>query len=582
MFRGFRWQLVLFILALALFAAAALFRLSRQSQPAPPSETTPVPTIAPTQSSAPTHAVSHTSTTPSQSSVSVYREGLVGSVQRLNPLFAHLNPPDRDITSLIFEGLFAFNEYGETIQRMATELIISGDGLEYVVRLRNDIQWQNGLPFSADDVVYTASLMSDPRYSEISPAGAFWQSVETQKLSPHLIRFRLAQPYSSFPILLTIGILPEHALRGTTIEQLAQHPFNLSPIGTGAYQLDALDTVDGQGITALRLALSPIYHQRQGAQKGHLLHELHFQLYADTTAALEAYYTGNIDAISGFAPLTDLDSLPPSQLYRQVDSTLGVLIFNWGNAPFEERRVRQALSLSLNVPQLVQTHFGAAATYADSPYVPGSSVYQPQQFWKTYDLVQAKTLWSSSEAAASESDSDDANEDDSTTEPVQPYTLVIEEGTNLQGMANEIVSQWQLLGLDFVVEALDATNFRNRLETGRFDAAIVRQRIGADPDLFRFWHSAQSGSGNFGAASDNEIAENLENARSEIFAARRALLYQRFQEVFAEQVLAIPLFYPVYTFVVRDNIEGIQLGYLTSAADRFRGIQYWRPSTVAS
>ncbi len=582
MFRGFRWQLIVFVVALLLFAAAALFRLSRQSAPAPQPEATPTATFAPTQTSAPAPATAMAVNAPTQASASVYREGLVGSVQRLNPLFAHLNPPDRDITSLIFEGLFALNEYGETVPRLASELIISSDGLDYVVRLRSDILWQDGLPFSADDVIYTMSLTSDPRYAEISPAGVFWQTVETQKLSQDLIRFRLAQPYSSFPNLLTIGILPEHALRGTTIEQLAAHPFNLTPIGTGAYQLAALDYEDGSGISGLRLGLSPTYRGRPEAQSGYLLRELHFQLYSDADAVMAAYLAGDVDGVSALAPLTELASLPQSQIYRQVDSTLAILIFNWNQAPFEERRVRQALSLSLDLPQLVETRFGAAAAYADSPYAPGSSLYQPQQFWSTYDPTRAGTLLNSS-ATDAESDEDDTDENDSTTEQSQPYTLIIEDNANLRGLAKEIAAQWQLLGLDFVIEPLDAAGFRNRLDTGRFDAAIVAQRIGAAPDLFRFWHPAQSNGGaNFGAASDNELSELLENARGEIYAARRALLYQRIQEVFAEQAIAIPLYYPVYTFVVRDDFEGIQLGYMTSPADRFRGIQHWRPAIAAS
>ncbi|MCY3779944.1 MAG: ABC transporter substrate-binding protein [Chloroflexi bacterium] len=582
MLRGFRWQLVAFLLALALFFAAGLFRLSRQSGPQPAPEATASPTVTATPANAPTTVVAQASDTPPQSGRNRYREGIVGSIQRLNPLFAHLNPADRDITSLIFEGLFDFNEYGETVPRLAAELVVSSDRLDYVVRLRNDIHWQNGIPFNADDVIYTASLMSDPHYAEISPAGAFWQSVETQKLSQDLIRFRLAQPYSSFPNLLTFGILPEHALRGTTIDHLAHHPFNLAPIGTGAYQLVDLGAADGQGITAVNLALAPTYRQRQEAQTGYLLHELRFNFYADSAAALDAYRSGETDGLAEITPPAALDSLPQSRHYRQVDSTLGILIFNWRNAPFEERRLRRALSLSLDVPQLVQTHFATSATYADSPYVPGSSAYKPDFFWQTYDLASAQELLNEAKPSESETNDAAADKDDSTIEPVQPYSLVIEDSASLRAMANEIVSQWQLLGLDFLVEPLDPASLRNRLETGRFDTAIITQRIGADPDLFRFWHPAESGGGNYGAAADNQLAEIIENARGEIFPTRRALLFQEFQELFAEQAIAIPLYYPIYTFVVRDSIEGIQLGYMVSPADRFRGIQDWRYSTTTS
>ena len=582
MFRGFRWQLVALIIALVVFAAAALFRISRQSIPVPQPDITPAATTAPTHTSAPVPATAESDNTTAPSGARFYREGLVGSVQRLNPLFAHLNAPDHDIASLIFEGLFALNDYGEPVPRLAAELTTSSDGLEYVVRLRDDVRWQTGLAFSVDDVLYTVSLLSDPRYSEFSPVGEFWQSVETQKLSEDLIRFHLAQPYSSFPILLTMGVLPEHALRGTSIEQLAGHPFNLSPIGTGPYQLSALDSADGLGITGLSLALSPTYRQRPEAQTGYLLRELHFRLYSDSDAAKDAYLAGEIDGVAGLAPLTDLAALPQSRVYRQVDSLLNVLVFNWNQSPFEERRVRQALSLSLDIPALIETHFGAAATYADSPYVPGSSVYQPHAFWSTQDLAQAQTLMNSAVAAA-ESGGDNEDAADSPADSGQPYTLITEDRVPLRGLANEIAAVWQQLGLDFVVEPLDAAAYRDRLETGQFSAAFVGQLISADPDLFRFWHPAQSSvGGNYGAAADNELSELLEDARGAVIPARRALVWQRVQEVFAEQAIAIPLYYPVFTAVVRKGIEGIQLGFMSSPADRFRGIQHWRPVTTAS
>ena len=590
MFRGFRWQLIALMLAVAAFAAGAVYRISRQ--PAPPPKSTAMPTPSSTASTfgdpPETTAVppgadtgSFLPETPSYSVSTTYREGMVGTIQRLNPLFAHLNPPDRDISSLIFEGLFAINDYGEVVPSLAAELVVSGDGLEYVVRLRDDITWQDGIAFSADDVAFTMSLLSAPEYAEFSPAGEFWQTVETQWLSQDLVRFRLAQPFSSFPHLLTIGILPEHALRGSTVAGLVHHPFNLSPIGTGPYQLASLRTAPNNRITAIHLALSPNYRERYDAQNGYLFNSLRFNLYEDSTAAMRAYESNVVDALANIATIEQILSLPQSQHYTQVESTLGILVFNWTDTAFEERRVRQALSLSLDVPDLVQAHFGAEATYADSPYVPGSSVYQPEAFWTSYDMAQAKTLMSSAALVSAERDDEESTDSEPAAQLIPRFSLLIEDSNPLRGMANDIVSQWQLLGLEFTVEAVDAETLRTRLESGSFQAAIVTQRIGADHDLFRFWHPAQSGNGrNYGAAAQNEIAEILETARDEIYGIRRALLYQQFQKVFAEQAIAIPLFYPLYTFVARDTIEGLSLGYLTTPADRFRGIQDWRPATL--
>ena len=587
MFRGFRWQLIALLIALLLCAAAAVFRISRQSM------TTATATVSPqllatdhNDSPAP-RATALPATvgraTPESESATAgaataYREGLVGSVQRINPLFAHLNPPDRDLSSLIFEGLFAVNDYGEAVPRLAAELVISSDGLEYVVRLRDDIMWQDGIRFTADDVVYTLSLLGASEYADFSASAAFWQTVETQKLSANLVRFRLVQPFSSFPVLLTIGILPEHALRGASVSELASHPFNLSPIGTGAYQLAGLHSDSDGGINAAHLQLSPTHRWRQEAQAGYLFRDLIFRLYESEADVMAAYESGAIDALAIEAAPDRLLSLPNSRHFRQARSELGMLIFNWSVTPFEERRVRQGLALSLDLPRLMQTHFGTAAVFADSPYILGSSVYQPSSFWHTYDPERATTLLAALEPASSAPAAGDSDDDESGT----PYKLLVADSVHLRGLAEDIAAAWRQLGFDFAVETADALAFAERLEAGDFDAAILSQRIGADRDLFRFWHPAQHGGGsNFGAAAHNEIAELIELARAEIYAGRRALLYQKLQDVFATQALAIPLYYPLLTYITRDSIEGVKLGFLTSPADRFRGIQQWRPATLA-
>ena len=506
---------------------------------------------------------------------------MVGNVRRINPLFAQLNPPDRDLASLIFEGLFAINDYGEVVPRLAAELVISSDGLEYVVRLRDDIKWQDGVPFTADDVVYTLALLGAAEYADFSTSAAFWQTVETQKLGADLVRFRLVQPFSSFPLLLTIGMLPEHALRGTSLLELASHPFNLSPIGTGPYQLAALHSDAEQGIHAVHLQRSPTHRERAEAQAGYLFRDLIFSLHASAAGAIAAYESGEIDALAIANPPERLLSIPQSRHFRQALPELGILIFNWNSTPFEERRVRQALALSLDLPRLIQTHYRTAAVFADSPYILGSSAYRPNDFWHTFDPERAQTLLAAVELGASGTSAEESDAEAS-REASASYRLLVGASIQDRELADDIAEQWRQFGFDFAVESVDALTVSERLESGDFDAAIIPQRIGADRDLYRFWHPAQHGAGsNYGAAAHNEMAELIEIARGEIYAGRRALLYLQLQEVFAEQALAIPLYYPLLTYVARDRIEGVKLGFLASPADRFRGIAGWRPATLA-
>lgn len=581
MFRGFRWQIIALLLSIVVFFAGALFRLSRQTtQPLPtPPTTTAVevnPTTAKPTGMVPADANVNRAAPPNedggQRAQPIYREGLVGVLGRLNPLFAHLNPVDRDISSLIFEGLFASNQYGEIVPRLVDELAISADGLEYVMRLRRDIRWQNGLPFSADDVIYTVSLLSDPAYAQISGAGRFWGTVEAQRLGDHLLRFRLAQPFSSFPHLLTIGILPEHALRGTSLSALIDHPFNLSPIGTGPYQLAALRPAPRNEISAVDLARSPVFMERAEAQGKFAIASLRFQLFPTAKAAIAAYAAREVNALANIGPRDSLLALPASRVYTQADSSVAMLIFNWKEAAFAERRLRQALSLALDLPAMISNHLGSAVTYADSPYPPGSSVYTPHPFWTSYDEGQAAALLDAADTRSTAEEgapaADGAN--------VLGFSLIIEDAAPIRNLAEAVAAQWARLDFDTQIEALASDELMHRLETGRFQTAVATLPIGGDLDLYRYWHPAQFGGGrNYGAASDSDVTDLLERARREIYSLRRAALYQQLQAAFAESAIAIPLYYPLYTFVVDETIDGVQLGYLASPADRFRGLGDW-------
>src|SRR5690606_2977326 len=207
-------------------------------------------------------------------------------------------------------------------------------GLEYVVTLRDDVLWQDGLPFTAADVDFTMSLLRAPDFPGPPDVGAFWRTVETEILGDYLVRFRLTQPLGSFLEKLRIGLLPAHALLGTPAAQLARHPFNLSPIGTGPYQLEALRTETGGSIRQVDLRAAPVFRRRPEGQTGYALDRLSFRLYPTFDDALNALSSGELDGLAARnhrerGPL--LAAANPTQFdtHTTLEPTLGILIFNW-------------------------------------------------------------------------------------------------------------------------------------------------------------------------------------------------------------------------------------------------------------
>jgi peptide/nickel transport system substrate-binding protein len=600
--QGFRWQLIALLLAVGVFTAAFITRISTApptptatpDAPAPISDTaTPQPTPTPITITATPAAVTDGSRDVSRRAIETdgvptFTEALPGRVTRLNPLLT--TPAEADITALIYEGLTRINRFSEPVPALALDWVVSRDGRQYVFTLREGVLWHDGNPFTARDVVYTFSLLADPEFPGESSLANFWQTVEVQAISDTLVRFRLAQPLSRFPSLLTIGILPEHALRGTSASQLANHPFNLTPIGTGPYQLESLRSDDAQRIAGVDLRAAPVYRQRADFPGGYTIERMRFRITPDFEQALALLENGLVDGLAARhmsqRPALVNVSNTATRRYTSIAPSVGILIYNWDEGEerrfFREARVRNALQQCVNRVTPVESRLADRAVVATSPLLPNSWGYADALAWPAPNTEAGQQLLETANIQLDDQDTDDAAITDlSTTQASQSavvnrFTLLTRDDPALRGIAEEIATQWAGCGLDVTVEAVDGDTLQRRVAAGEFDAAMVELPLSADPDVYVYWHVGQHPDGkNYGGVADDRISEMLERARHDSNGINRAQLYRQFQQLFVQRAIALPLYYPLFTYAVDDRVQGVQLGFISQPADRFRTINQW-------
>lgn len=518
-------------------------------------------------------------------------EGLVGQVGKLNPLFANLNPVDRDITSLIYEGLTSINAYGEVIPDLATGWVVSSDGRDYIFALRQDILWQDGIQFTAADVAYTFRTIRHPDFPGDPALRDFWRTVEIIVLDDFTIRFRLVQPLASFPERLRQGIVPVHALEGAPIATLAQHPFNLSPIGTGAYQIESLLAEDGQ-IRGISLRVAPNYRLRPEGAEGYAIDRVIFRTYDTFDDVLAAYRNGEINSL-GIIPLDrleDIAALNGVARHSAVAPGLSAIIFNWKRddiAYVRDARLRQALAYATEHTSLLNSVSGRAVI-ATSPIPPTSWAYNPTATYPAQNLDEARRLIETvsfepyqPEVEQSATD-EEGEEDDEVPPPVDQrtdLTILAVDNPATAGVAFDLVNQWnQLDRFNLNLELVDEATFLERLDAGEFDIAQVEYDFSpnADPDQFTLWHSGQYERGlNYGGINDPFINNVLVQARQDPNGMHRIQHYTAFQETFAARVPAIPLYHPVLIYAPDVRLQGVQLDFISTPSDRFRTIQDW-------
>jgi peptide/nickel transport system substrate-binding protein len=102
----------------------------------------------------------------------------------------------------------------------------------------------------------------------------------------------------------------------------------------------------------------------------------------------------------------------------------------------------------------------------------------------------------------------------------------------------------------------------------------------ADPDPYPLWHSTQAESGqNFAGFANDDADRVMEEARQTADPEELLDLYHAFQEIFAEEVPSLLIYYPVYVYAVDSQVQNVQIPPLLNTSDRFRNVQEWYMTT---
>jgi peptide/nickel transport system substrate-binding protein len=149
-------------------------------------------------------------------------------------------------------------------------------------------------------------------------------------------------------------------------------------------------------------------------------------------------------------------------------------------------------------------------------------------------------------------------------------------------VAQRLADSWTALGIEVTIDAVAATTLvREVLEPRSFEAALFSAPGEVDPDPYLLWHSSQdTGKGlNLASLEDRRFDTLIEQARLEGLPPRREELYGQFQELFAQELPALPLFAETLLYVQPESLKGARVGYAADAGARFWQVQEWHLRT---
>lgn len=499
-------------------------------------------------------------------------EGVVGIPHYLNPLLSDPNPVDRELTSLIFDGLLYYDDSGRLAPALARDWQVSEDGLTVTFSLREDVTWHDGEPFTADDVVFSYSLLQDEAFPATPALRALWQSVTISRDGPATVSFTLREPYSPFLDATTRGILPAHLLAGISPAQIAGHSFNNQPVGTGPFMVPAGE--NWARTAQLRLVPNPKFWP-QGIQ----LDGVTFRFFPDTDAVIDAYQSGEVQAINDVPSprVPEVLALEQTRMYTSPSPRYTELLFNLeGHEAIQAVEVRQALAYGVNRDALIAQAIAGQGLPLEGPYIPSSWAYNPAALSiYTYSPVSATTAlddagWLAPEAGGTR------QRDGDTGLATLSLRLLLPDEAQMRATGANLATQWGEIGVALQLVPLAGDAYSEALAAGDFDVALVEVFAEADPDLYSFWSQEALVRGqNYGHWNSRRASEALEHARQLWDEDERQVYYDAFLGLFSRAVPALTLYQHVDNYAVSEAVNGLEIGRIDQPRDRYETLPAW-------
>ena len=505
----------------------------------------------------------------------IYSEGLIGTFRRLNPVLDYYNQPDREVDRLLFSGMLRVDDQGLPQADLATSWGISRDGTIYNFSLNPNAVWHDGEPVTSDDVIFTIQMMTTDDSPLPTDIREFWKQIDITRLDEKTLQFKLPEPYAPFLDYLTFGVLPAHLLGDLSMAELIDNPFNLQPVGSGPYRFDHLITADGE-ITGVVLSIFKDYYGKNA-----YIDQIALRYYPDASATYAAYQVGEISGIGDVTAdiLPDVLKEKDLNLYTTRLPVMTMILLNLDNDEvnfFQDVNVRKALLEGLNRQSMIDNLEDGQAILADGPIFPGTWAYYTGIEHYAFNPDDAISMLREAGFSLPATGGDIRTSEDGTA---LSFELIYPDDQEHVILADAIRKDWASLGVAVTLAPLPYDQLLSEhLELRNYQAALVDINLSnsPDPDPYPFWHQTQIASGqNYSKWDDRQASEYLEQARITTDLAERTRLYKNFQVRWAQELPALPLYYPVYTYAVSSDVHGVGVGPIYDPADRFNNIAAW-------
>ncbi len=526
----------------------------------------------------------------------VFREGVVGTATSVTPVTARTRP-ERALVGLVFSGLVRLGP-GTTYQPdLAASWTVDETGKVWTFTLRDDAVWHDGVPITADDVVFTVNALKSP---EATGAGAgAWADVTVEAVDDRTVRLTLGTPIGGVLAAATQPLLPAHLLIDIPFADLATSDFARLPVGSGPFAVTDMNDeratlVPASGVVSPEPeepsastdpfpsgdSLATPLPQATPGRPTPYLDEMEMRFYPDEAALASALASGEVDAASGLSAATmgSLGSEPGLDRHVYPTTTLTTALLNLrpSHKELRDAKVRTALLAALDRDTLVADVLGGNAHRADTLVPPTSWAYDAASAGKVdYDRkAAAKALQA---AGWSKKSGQWVAPGAKKAYVLEVLTVPAPANPRLAAVAENVRDQWSAFGFAAKLVEVRGMDLVARLRAGDFTAAVVDIAGGLEPDLYPLLATSQvrAAGTNLAGFQDTTLDPLLEAARKPGTPEERAVAWTALLTGLAERRPILPLAWNDEVMLAR-GLDGVTTRLIADTGDRYWDVLAWR------
>ncbi len=489
----------------------------------------------------------------------------IADLQTMNALVANETDSQQVQREILFMPLLKYNAALEPTPWLAElwdTIRVASDTLELTFHLRQDVRWHDGVPTTAEDVLFTYQRILDPGVA--SPLGSSFAlySPNAVLVGPHTITFRL-RPHAEFLDGWTqLAIMPRHILGDVAPEQLATHPFGTrEPVGNGPFRF--VRRVPNQEWV---FEANPEFPPGLGGRP--YLDRLVYRVISDQTTLLTETLTGAVDInlAVGAEQASQVEAAPGVELRSSPTAEWVFIAWNARLPMFDTPEERRALTMAIDRQAIVDALLHGHAEVGRSTVTPGHWAFDATDSQVPHNVQTARELLA--HAGWQDRNGDGILQD----EQGQPFrfTLATPQGNDTRRDITQVVqAQLRALGIDVRPSVVEGNtligqligNVNRRGERERnFEAVVMGWADGFRKDDSNLFHSRNLNNPFQLAGYANPRVDALLDTLGLIVDRNQARpLWKEYQSLLAQEAPKTVLYYPNRVAAVRTRLQGVEM-----------------------